>query len=130
MPFPNDETKFKPGQSGNPEGKAKGTKNRATLLKKYGQLIAKGHKFSNLDIDADGLTAEEIGAIQVVAAMANGDLNAYKEYQDTIHGKITDKVENTHSFTQMGRVIVEEGEKAQELTFDVGAVPPKLENDN
>lgn len=33
MPFPNDATKFKPGVSGNPKGKAKGTIHIKTLAK-------------------------------------------------------------------------------------------------
>lgn len=33
MPFPNDDTKFKPGQSGNPSGKPKGTIHIKTLAK-------------------------------------------------------------------------------------------------
>lgn len=32
MPFPNEDTQFKPGQSGNPAGKAKGTKHLSTLI--------------------------------------------------------------------------------------------------
>lgn len=32
MPFPNDETQFKPGQSGNPAGKPKGVKHLSTII--------------------------------------------------------------------------------------------------
>lgn len=32
MPFPNQDTQFKPGQSGNPKGKAKGTKHLSTWI--------------------------------------------------------------------------------------------------
>lgn len=33
MPFPNDDTKFKPGESGNPEGRPKGSRNLSTILR-------------------------------------------------------------------------------------------------
>ncbi len=36
---------------------------------------------------------------------------------DGAFGKITDKVENKHHYTQMGEVIINE----KELTFDVGS---------
>lgn len=32
MPFPNKDTQFKPGQSGNPDGKPKGTKHISTWI--------------------------------------------------------------------------------------------------
>lgn len=33
MPFPNPDTQFKPGESGNPAGKPKGTKSLSTLIR-------------------------------------------------------------------------------------------------
>ncbi len=33
MKFPNKETQFKPGQSGNPNGRPRGSKNRSTIIR-------------------------------------------------------------------------------------------------
>ena len=33
MPFPNTETQFKPGESGNPNGRPAGSKNLATIIR-------------------------------------------------------------------------------------------------
>ena len=39
MPFPNPDTQFKPGESGNPDGLPKGTKHLKTLIQEIGNNI-------------------------------------------------------------------------------------------
>lgn len=39
MPFPNKDTQFKPGESGNPDGKPKGAKHLKTLIQEIGNNI-------------------------------------------------------------------------------------------
>ena len=39
MPFPNEDTQFKPGQSGNPAGKPKGSKHLSTIIQELANDI-------------------------------------------------------------------------------------------
>jgi hypothetical protein len=51
-----------------------------------------------------------------------GDMNAVKEIQDTLYGKIKEEIKTEHSFKQMGQVKLEDtsGDVKEALTFDVG----------
>ncbi len=108
--FPSEENQFKAGQSGNPSGRPKGTRNRSTIIKEI--LDAKA-------TDGEGGTIADQLTRALVQKAATGDVSAFRELMDGAFGKITDKVENTHSYTQMGRVNV----GGAELTFDVGSPP-------
>lgn len=76
MPFPHDGKKFKPGESGNPAGKPKGTKHLSTRIQemlgdpKFTDKLRKIDGFS----DADGATPMEVivGAAMVAAAKGDG----------------------------------------------------------
>lgn len=82
MSFPNDDTKFKPGVSGNPAGKPKGTLSRSTLYKKWLEVA-----------DAEGLTeADKIVLAQITKAKT-GDTTAAAHVIDSAMGKLTDKQE-------------------------------------
>lgn len=78
MPFPNKETQFKPGQSGNPAGLPKGTKHINTVV----QELLNDDEFNAMILE--GLQVKEfkgapIGAIvkaQIIKAI-NGDTKAY-----------------------------------------------------
>lgn len=109
----NDEnlTPYQPGQSGNPAGKPPGTKNRATIIKEI--LALKTGDKTNEYIINDALFKKA----------ADGDLGAIKEIQDTVYGKIVDKSEQVHSFTQMPTVKLNDG-KSLDLG-DIGAAPPQ-----
>jgi hypothetical protein len=80
--FPNKETQFKKGNSGG--GKPKGTKNRSTLLKKW------------LEVGAKVGTVEDEVILALIKKAKSGDIQAIKEIQDTLHGKIADKSEVKH----------------------------------
>ena len=122
---------FQKGQSGNPDGRPKGAKNRATILKEILALQAKGVNFKNIPKDElpDGITYEQALNYKLVDIALAGDLGALKEIHDTMHGKITDKVQTEHSFKQMGKITMSngEGEKKLDLSFNVGAPAEKPE---
>lgn len=131
------------GQSGNPNGRPKGSRNRRTIIREIlDHLQVKGIDL-NTGEETDNLipVAERITLAQVVKAMS-GDTNAFRELMDGGFGKVADKVKNEVTFKQMGRVTaarvgdppaapVIEGhavevlpEPAKELTFDIGSTPP------
>lgn len=85
-------------------GRQKGTPNRATVFKKL--LALKAEKvLTDATAAEKGLTLLEAAALGQLCSARSGNTSAWKEIQDTIHGKIPDKLESTGEVTQ--RVIVE-----------------------
>lgn len=82
---------FQKGQSGNPEGRPEGTKNRATILRR---LLETATDFTNpLTLKKETLPLEEQIMIALIARAKRGDIAAIKEIQDTLYGKVVDKHE-------------------------------------
>jgi len=110
------------GQSGNPSGKPKGTLNRATILKRYLAAPLKEVP-TDIPVELEGrITVEEAIALALIKKALSGDIAAIKEVQDTVHGKIVETSEVSHSYTQMGSVTVKQPDGTLcGLTFDVGS---------
>jgi hypothetical protein len=85
----------KPGEIRNPKGKPKGTKNRSTILKKWlkVRVIIKDKSNPSLK-DVKGTVEDQINLALINKAM-KGDVQAIKEINDTIYGKISEKTELT-----------------------------------
>lgn len=138
-------TPWKVGQSGNPSGRPKGSRNRRTIIREILDNIEVKAIDLNTGEELDHMipVAERITLAQVLKAIA-GDPKAYELLMDGGFGKVADKVKNEVTFKQMGRVtaaparpassapviegqaveILPEPEPAKELTFDIGAAPP------
>lgn len=90
---------FKPGVSGNPKGKPKGTKHRSTILAELLALSVKdkGNKTvpNPLNKSEKDITYEKLIMVSLIKKAAGGDVRAIQEIQNTMHGKITDKTEFT-----------------------------------
>lgn len=73
---PPRDKQWKPGQSGNPRGRRKGSKNRKTIVRAAERktiTVTKGGR-------ARKMTFTEIGLEHLQQAVARGDLKAYYEY--------------------------------------------------
>ena len=90
-------TPYKPGQSGNPNGKPKGTKNRSTILREILELEA-----------SDGKTYEYKIDKALIDKALDGDIPAIKEIKDSVHGKITDTSFNINAETKEEALPAEE----------------------
>lgn len=80
MAIPNEElNQFKPGQSGNPEGRPKGTKNLSTVLR----------EMLELEIEVDGVKITQKDAIikKLIQKSTAGELGAIQEIFDRTEGK-------------------------------------------
>jgi len=84
----------KKGEIRNPKGRGKGTLNRSTLLKKW------------LSVQMD-VTRPDTGkkekmelfdavTLALIQKALKGDVNAYKEIMDSLHGKMTDKIDHSN----------------------------------
>jgi len=84
------EHQFKEGESGNPNGRPKGVKNRSTILKKWLEIKT---TFKNPETkqDEDGTVEDKI-ALALITKAIKGDVSAIKEIQDSVYGKNPDVV--------------------------------------
>lgn len=84
---------FPKGQSGNPEGRPEGARNRSTLLK---ELLATVSEFHNpLTLRKESAELEEQILIALIARATRGNVIAIREILDTVYGKVTEKKELT-----------------------------------
>lgn len=117
------------GQSGNPAGKPKGTRNRATVIREILEQAAVDAFSPQLSTYFEAHPEQKPKTIQDQMALAiavkalHGDVAAFKELMDGVHGKLTENVKTEHSFTQMGKAIVKpngDGKQPQQIGFEVG----------
>jgi hypothetical protein len=91
MPNPENIRPPKPGEVRNPKGKPPGTKNRSTILKKWIEVAT---KLKNPVTGKDEFgTVEDKVTLALIARALTGDVQAIKEINDTLYGKLTEKSE-------------------------------------
>jgi hypothetical protein len=79
---------FKKGQSGNPKGYPKGQRNFSTIFKEALRRIAEVKEMAPTDI-------EDAIHVKAIEKALKGDFFYYKELNERIHGKVTDKMDLT-----------------------------------
>lgn len=84
---------YKKGQSGNPKGRPKGSKNRSTIAKKWLQVIKEIE--NPLTLESEELSQEDLITLALLKKAANGDVNAYKALMDSGYGSPVQQVEQT-----------------------------------
>ena len=95
MPNPENIIPPKLGEIRNPWGKPKGTKNRSTILKKWIKVRVKiKDKANPLLKEVSGTVEDEI-MLALIHEARSGNVQAIKEINDTLYGKIPDKNEIT-----------------------------------
>ena len=72
---------YKKGQSGNPNGRPKGSKNRSTIAKKWLQVIQETK--NPLTLESEELSQEDLITLALLKKAADGDVNAYKALMDS-----------------------------------------------
>lgn len=98
----------------NRAGRAKGSKNRSTIVR---ELLDALH--------SSGRPNVEVMTVEIINKALAGDVNAWEKLLDSGYGKLTENVNNTHTFNRMNDVVV--GKDA--LEFDVGEPPCAIEGD-
>lgn len=111
---------FQKGQSGNPEGRPEGARNRSTVLK---ELLATICEFTNpLTLRKETADLETQIMTALAAKARRGDIAAIKEIQDTLYGKLTDKQELSGSLEVKTLTIQEVKKRAAERRKQVEAL--------
>jgi len=81
----------KAGEPGhNPNGRPKGSKNRSTILRELADLMIEVDTLSGLK---ERVPADTAINMALMRKAMTGDVAAIKEYQDTLYGKVADKLE-------------------------------------
>jgi hypothetical protein len=95
MPNPENIEKheFKKGQSGNPNGRPKGSKNRSTIAK-YWLSIEQDLK-NPLNGNTETMSQEDLMTLALIKKAREGDVNAYKALMDSGYGAPVQQVEQT-----------------------------------
>jgi len=81
---------FKKGQSGNPNGRPKGSLNRSTIAKKWLEVLSQEELE---DGQVKWLSNEEAMTLSLIKKARNGDVNAYKALMDSAYGTAKDTVD-------------------------------------
>jgi hypothetical protein len=93
MPHPENIIPPKKGEIRNPNGKPKGTLNRSTLLKKWIEVHTKlKHPITKKE---ESGTVADLITLALINKAITGDIQAIKEINDTLYGKIPNRDELT-----------------------------------
>ena len=75
---------FEEGKSGNPNGRPKGSKNRATVAKAMLAILEKGmHPITGEEME---FTQEELMTLAMIRKARRGDVQAYNAIMNSAHG--------------------------------------------
>jgi hypothetical protein len=98
MRTPPEEHKFKKGQSGNLNGRPKGTLNKSTIIKKFLEAIQKAENpISGKDED---MTIQDRMVLAQIQKALKGDTKAFKELMDGAYGMNKQVIEQWGEVTQ------------------------------
>lgn len=76
--------KFEKGQSGNPNGRPVGSKNRSTIAKKWLELNT--NETNPITNQIENLSQEDIITLKQIEKAKDGNSNAYKLLMDSTYG--------------------------------------------
>lgn len=84
---------FKKGESGNPNGRPKGARNRSTLAKEWLEVAQKVK--NPITGENQTLEQQDIMTLALIKKARSGDVSAYKELMDSAYGKALQKTDLT-----------------------------------
>ena len=85
--------KFQKGESGNPKGRPKGSKNRSTIAKKWLELQQRSkNEITGIE---EQLSQEDLITLALIKKAQKGDVNAYKALMDSGYGAPIQQIEGT-----------------------------------
>ena len=87
-------TPFKKGQSGNPKGRVKGSKNMSTRIR---EMLECELDYRDLEGNKKKTKIKDILSEKILKMAMGGDIRAMKEVMDRAEGKVMDSIEiNAH----------------------------------
>lgn len=86
--------RWEKGESGNPAGRPKGSKNRSTIAKKW--LEVNQSLKNPLTNETETMSQEDLMTLALIKKAREGDVNAYKALMDSGYGAPIQQVEQTN----------------------------------
>lgn len=108
MPNPENITKheFNKGESGNPNGRPKGAKNRSTIARQWLEVN------QNLKNPITGvnetMSQEDLMTLALIKKARDGDVNAYKALMDSGYGAPIQQIEQQQTTVDLSELTTEE----------------------
>ena len=84
---------FVPGESGNPNGRPKGSKNRSTIARKWLEVMQDTK--NPITGELEKLSQEDLITLAMIHKARKGDVGAYKQLMDSGFGMPTQSIEQT-----------------------------------
>jgi hypothetical protein len=104
-PIPNNKP-FKKGQSGNPNGRPKGRKNRSTIARYWLEV---NQKLKNpLTGTDEEMSQEDLMTLALIKKAREGDVSAYRALMDSGYGAPVQVVEQTNTNVDLTDLSTEE----------------------
>lgn len=95
MAIKNEElNQFKQGESGNPNGRPKGAKNRSTIARKW--LEVNQNLKNPITGEQETMSQEDMITLALIKKARDGDVNAYKELMNSGYGGPVQQIEQTN----------------------------------
>jgi hypothetical protein len=85
---------FKKGQSGNPNGRPKGSLNRSTIARKW--LEVNQSLKNPLTGESETMSQEDLMTLALIKKAREGDVTAYKALMDSGYGAPLQQIEQTN----------------------------------
>ncbi len=98
MSFPNKNSQFVKGKSGNPDGRPIGSKNRATIVREFLDTeVTRENAITGME---EKLSLEEHITLSMLKEALSGIITAYKAIMDNAYGSISNSQENAASIDE------------------------------
>tara|TARA_R110002167_G_scaffold184459_2_gene384877 strand:- start:80 stop:427 length:348 start_codon:yes stop_codon:yes gene_type:complete len=92
--FKDIEPRWQKGESGNPNGRPKGSKNRSTIAR---QWLEVNEDIKNpLTSKTERMSQEDVMTLALIKKARSGDVNAYKALMDSGYGSPLQQIESTN----------------------------------
>jgi hypothetical protein len=98
--------KFPKGQSGNPNGRPKGSLNRSTIAKYW--LEVNQNLKNPLTGESQTMSQEDLMTLALIKKARDGDVNAYKALMDSGYGAPIQQIEQTQTNIDLSDLTTDE----------------------
>jgi hypothetical protein len=100
------EPRWGKGESGNPNGRPKGAKNRSTIARYW--LEVNQNLKNPLTGESETMSQEDLMTLALIKKAREGDVNAYKALMDSGYGAPVQQVEQTQTNVDLTGLTTEE----------------------
>jgi len=97
---------FEQGESGNPNGRPKGSRNRSTIARKW--LEVNQSLKNPLTGENETMSQEDLMTLALIKKARDGDTNAYKALMDSGYGAPIQQIEQTNTEIDLSNLTTDE----------------------